>query len=1308
MLSTPQRLGFDVRLCTFWFVLLCFVQVNKIRTLIADQWYDCLLRAMRTRTLLLASLMMLMCFSPLVNADFEKNIEAGKEVDESQLFDFPAKAIDELGPRINVGTSGRAPCSAVQTDAGTAGDSGNTSTTAKSLGTDPNNGPTGVTGCVDANDAEDMYSVTTSSGKDVDVELVVPTGADFDLYLVDATKSIFYDYSEYNDPLEKVTTISSNLSGQATTFYIWINAYSGDGQYTLRVWTNNTVPRPDMTITMVDHPVKAQPGDTISVNYTVENLANNSTATTGAFDVFFILSTDTTFDAADEVLDEVSQEADLGAGASRNTTTSITLPANLSNDSYHWIVWADGYGNVTESNDLNNDMVSPGKMTVGLDCIDLMGGSQNDGGMGYDAPSDAANATNMGNNITATYTGCMDGADGDDVFAFDVPAGYFLEIELDAEDQASDLDIFIHHSNGSEVDRGYSASYPETASAKLTDYEGVAGTYYVNVSHYSGVSNYTLGVWTNQSIPAPDYTIDTITSTGSGQAGDSFDVTAVLENEGTVDGVANVEMTAILSVNTGVDWYDHEIGSVTTSGIPIDTNTTVTIPSTIPIDIIEGDYYLYVVADQDDLVLERDENNNAASKSGQFSIGNAETACATQNDGALGGDAGNDSSGAYDLGNYADAEYRGCIDSNDAADHYTITLTTGQNLNVTLVDPPAGAVNLAIVDGMGAEVDSDTEWFADSESSTYETTYEGVAGTYTIMVNRSTSWLEEGGAGTYRLLIGEPAGYVAPFSCVGHADAGTGTDAGTDMSNPIPLGANPLVSGQGCLDGQDTSDAYQFTLEDESNVEVLFVLDAGSPFTSTLYDENGSMVVGWNGTSWTSMGDAAHEGMDGTFTLVVDSAGGEGYYNLSITSTAPAPADLAVSNLSCGSEMISNEELVYSFEIHNMRGPAIGDFSWTLEIIDSEGMMIEEIDSSTMGTYANYGQSVLERASSTFINASTPTGTYACRVIVNMDGAILEEQLLNNELIGDNFTIQNEEELFANDIDRDGYNSTDTGDGIVDDCPDKHGESWGDRYGCADLDADGWSNLNDFSPLDESQWVDEDEDGFGDNSSGFLGDQCPGVYGIENGEGGDGCPAPFVDTDGDEIQDSDDNCPESPANVTVDDNGCEVDTDEDGVVDSLDECPATIGGINIVDDVGCIIEDTGGPDDGGSGDGGSGDGGSNDGGSGEEDSGNEDESTGDSAKGGLDAVTIGGISGGLMVIILLSILVARKGRSKNDLTEDTFANASFDDPMMGMGAADPSITQEQLQYEQQLLVAGYNGEQARAYADQHFRPWLNQ
>tara|TARA_Y100000589_G_scaffold64386_1_gene55871 strand:- start:539 stop:1897 length:1359 start_codon:yes stop_codon:yes gene_type:complete len=452
------------------------------------------------------------------------------------------------------------------------------------------------------------------------------------------------------------------------------------------------------------------------------------------------------------------------------------------------------------------------------------------------------------------------------------------------------------------------------------------------------------------------------------------------------------------------------------------------------------------------------------------------------------------------------------------------------------------------------------------------------------------------------------------------------------------------------------------------------------------------------------MGDSEYEGQDGMFTLVIDSAGGEGYYNISINSMPPAPADLAVSNLSCGAEMVSNEELFYSFEIHNLRGPAIGDFNWSLDLVDETGVVVEQIDSSTMSTYSTYGQLVLERASSTFIDATTASGTYSCHVMINMDRAVDEVELINNEMMGDNFTVQNEEELWANDVDRDGYNTTDTGDGIVDDCPDKYGESWGDRYGCADLDGDGWSNLNDFSPLDESQWVDEDEDGFGDNSSGYLGDQCPGVYGVENGEGGDGCPPPFVDSDGDGVQDSDDDCDSTPADVVVDENGCEVDTDGDGVVDSMDNCPATAVNVT-VDSVGCeVIDNNGGGTDnnGGTDNGGGTD---NNGGSGTGDGG---ESTDDSAEGSTDVVMIGGVGFGVVIIILLTFLIVRKGRGGDGLAGDSYANAAFDQPMGGLAGADPSITPEQLQYEQQLLAHGYTAEQARAYADQHFRPWLNQ
>ena len=189
------------------------------------------------------------------------------------------------------------------------------------------------------------------------------------------------------------------------------------------------------------------------------------------------------------------------------------------------------------------------------------------------------------------------------------------------------------------------------------------------------------------------------------------------------------------------------------------------------------------------------------------------------------------------------------------------------------------------------------------------------------------------------------------------------------------LGANPSQSGQGCLDGQDTSDSYQFNLEDYNNVHVMFSPDMGMPFTASLYDEDSNMVSGWNGTEWTSMDDMMYEGMDGTFTLVIDSAGAEGYYNISINALPPAEADLSVSNLTCGTDMISNEELFYSFEIHNLRGPAVGDFSWNLDLIDDEGNIVEQLDSAVMSTYATYGQLVLERSSSTFIDATTASGT---------------------------------------------------------------------------------------------------------------------------------------------------------------------------------------------------------------------------------------------------------------------------------------------------------------------------------------------
>jgi len=49
------------------------------------------------------------------------------------------------------------------------------------------------------------------------------------------------------------------------------------------------------------------------------------------------------------------------------------------------------------------------------------------------------------------------------------------------------------------------------------------------------------------------------------------------------------------------------------------------------------------------------------------------------------------------------------------------------------------------------------------------------------------------------------------------------------------------------------------------------------------------------------------------------------------------------------------------------------------------------------------------------------------------------------------------------------------------------------------------------------------------------------------------------DSDMDGVSDKKDKCPETPAGVAVDVNGCPVDTDSDGIADHLDDCPTVAG-----------------------------------------------------------------------------------------------------------------------------------------------------
>jgi OOP family OmpA-OmpF porin len=66
-----------------------------------------------------------------------------------------------------------------------------------------------------------------------------------------------------------------------------------------------------------------------------------------------------------------------------------------------------------------------------------------------------------------------------------------------------------------------------------------------------------------------------------------------------------------------------------------------------------------------------------------------------------------------------------------------------------------------------------------------------------------------------------------------------------------------------------------------------------------------------------------------------------------------------------------------------------------------------------------------------------------------------------------------------------------------------------------------------------------------------------------------GCAIP-TDRDGDGVLDTADRCPNTPAGMRVDANGCPIDADNDGVADSADRCPNTPSGEQ-VDAQGCPI-----------------------------------------------------------------------------------------------------------------------------------------
>jgi len=1222
---------------------------------------------MRTR-ILIGLLFLTAAFAPLATNQIPLGID---EVFTSETNDDPREPtkMNKLsGTRTVNNAGGRAPCPTIQTDAGMTGDAGNDSNTSRPLGQNPT---TSKTGCMDATDDADFYSFSYTSGKDIDVELVVPAGADFDLYLWDGVSQYPYNaYSEFADPLEKVTSIGSSISGVAGTYYLRLQVWTGDGTYTLRTWTNNSPPAPDLLTTAITSPSRGNASDVVDIAYTIENIGNDNSSN---FNVTFILSEDETYDWSDTLLSHIENHTNLGENTSLNNTATITIPSTLANGSYHWLVWPDAYGTITEKNESNNMMASPVKMTVGESCEDFHPSGQDDASSGQDAAANWSDVTTAtGDNYTGMISGCMDGNDGNDNYRFDVPINHDLKVVLTSQgDDRGYIDLLS--SNGSFVDFDYSwNTSTKSATTSGGDYDGDGGIFYVNISHSEGAGNYTLDVWTNYSAPAPNLFVEDVSGPLTSNPGDSITIDFDISNDGKVDLSNSTLVSAWLSVSTDWSEYDHEIGNTTISSVVVNGTTNGQINGLVPQDIIEGNYSIIVIVDGDEMIDEVNDDDNTGNALEQVLIGSIPSGCSSQNDALSGGDAGNDANSAYDLGTDASVEVIGCLDKNsDASDFYKVTMSSGMDISAILIVAPSSDFDLDLNNAQGQMLVQ--SWGAGSNDEDVASD-DGAGGVFYLEVS---AWSD---AGEYRLIINDANDQVTPvFTCGQQMDLGLNGDASDASSSPTALGDNPMQIGMGCLDGNDVADAYGFSLTEQQNIEITFSQDGESNFMVALYEGN-NFIESWDNTTalveWETLG-TEREGTDLSYRVVIGANGGVGYYNLSITTTDAAAPDYVADVVNCPIDLISGEEGYFGWEFSNINGVSQGPVSFSISLLDENSQVIAVLYNSS--AILDSSNAEMESGSSSYgFPEAMESGSYSCQLEVDQEMLIVEDNESNNIIIGNSFNITNYWDLWANDIDQDGYNTTDTGDGIVDACPESFGESTGDRYGCPDIDADGWSNANDIMPLDASQWVDSDGDGYGDNSNGTDGDQCPDVAGVYNGEGGQGCPlAGAVDTDGDGVLDEMDDCPETPAEDEVDVKGCTI-VDNTGNNGNGGTDPGNQGG-DEPDEV------TNEPD------------------NGDDPIEEEDDALEENVLGLSEDETLqyGMLGGAILVVLMLLILILR-GRGEDD--DELAINQAFNtglmngDPYGGVAARTP----EAMAYEQQLIASGYDAATARAYADHYF------
>lgn len=372
--------------------------------------------------------------------------------------------------------------------------------------------------------------------------------------------------------------------------------------------TDPGTPQPDLVVLATSHsPCTVERGDSISVSDTVMN--QGTANTTASFRVAIYLSTDNIITPGADVLLGYRIVSSLAQGATSTGSSTLTIPTSVSARNYFIGAFADYQGSVTELVESNNSLISTSCGNGSLTVTEPPNGPD----LVFSALSHSPCTIENGQQVSISTTVLNAGGQA---------AGNFrIGLYLSSDSTVTTSDTLIGYWSVSGVSAGgsYSQSAPFTVNTNT-------GTYYLGgiVDYLNQVAESGAGESNNDSLSStcsnklivtdppvdkPDLEpVSTTHNPCSVTAGSSISVSSQIKNNGPGH-AGSFEVGIYLSSNSTITTGDDRIGTYTVGSLSIGATNSETGSYPVPTNL-NGTYFVGVIADWNDQVVEENENNN--------------------------------------------------------------------------------------------------------------------------------------------------------------------------------------------------------------------------------------------------------------------------------------------------------------------------------------------------------------------------------------------------------------------------------------------------------------------------------------------------------------------------------------------------------------------------------------------------------------------------------------------------------------------------------------------------------------------------